>query len=148
MSGHPAFRTKSQYDVWPELPDMLYQFLHDLVEIDPMQLPIGIVEYHTAVDAQDLAGSRELFAANGGQFVIVFCLSAMGGGLARSQTDHVDFRAAIVVKPQAAAESSRFVVGMCGYAEDTGHAGILSYEPRAASYEPRATRREQAKAFG
>src|SRR4029077_1311850 len=50
----------------------------------------------------------------------------MRAGLPGGQADHIDFGAALVIKPQAPAKSSRFVIRMRGNAKYAWHPKIVS----------------------
>src|SRR5579864_2785205 len=126
VSGHPTFRSKRKHDVRPKLPYVLDEVSHDFVEINPMQLPVRIIENHAAINAQNLARRRKLLSANGRQFVIGFRQPTMRAGLSGGQADHIDFGAALVIKPQTPAKSSRFVIRMRGNAKYAWHPKIVS----------------------
>jgi len=61
----------------------------------------------------------------------------MAGRLAGRETYDIGFRAAVVAGAQGATETGSFIVGMRGDAENTRHAGILSYGRRATGWDPR-----------
>src|SRR5579864_4701166 len=126
VSGHPTFRSKRKHDVRPKLPYVLDEVSHDFVEINPMQLPVRIIENHAAINAQNFARRRKLLSANSRQFVIAFRQPTMRAGLPGGQADHIDFGAALVIKPQAPAKSSRFVIRMRGNAKYAWHPKIVS----------------------
>src|SRR5438477_2058033 len=126
VSGHPTFRSKRKHDVRPKLPYVLDKVSHDFVEINPMQLPVRIIKHHTAINAQNFARRRKLLSANGREFVIGFRQPTMRAGLSGRQADHIDFGAALVIKPQAPAKSSRFVIRMRGNAKYAWHPKIVS----------------------
>jgi hypothetical protein len=58
--------------------------------------------------------------------VIGFRQPAMRGGLSGRQADHIDFGAAFVIKPQAPAKCSRFVIRMRSNAKYAWHPKIVS----------------------
>ena len=143
VSGHPTFRSKRKHDVRAKLPYVLDEVSDDFVEINPVQLPVRIIEHHTAINAQNFARCRKLLSANGRQFVIGFRQPAMRAGLSGRQADHIDFGAALVIKPQTPAKSSRFVIRMRSNAKYAWHPKIVS-EVRvgadASSAQPSETR--------
>jgi len=100
------------------------------VQFHAMQLPVGIIQHDATVDLENFTGSREFFAPNDCQLVIIPGIATVGGCLAGGQADHSDFSAAIVVKAQASAKRGRFVIRMCRDTQNA-HGGILRYQLRA-----------------
>jgi hypothetical protein len=126
VSRHPTVWSKREHDVWPKFAYVLDKLTDNLVKINPMQLPVRIIEHGPAVNAQNVARRGKLLPADGRQFVIGFRQPTMRAGLSGCQADNIDFGAALVIKPQAPAKSSRFVIGMRSNAEYAWHPEIVS----------------------
>src|SRR5438309_11963912 len=86
MSGNRPFWSKRDQDPRPEFSNVPGQFANCLVEINAMQLTIGVVENNGSIHFQDFAGGGEFLAADGCEFQIGFRATAMGSSLSGSKT--------------------------------------------------------------
>jgi hypothetical protein len=71
-----------------KLPDVTRDLANHVVQIEPMQLAIGVIENDCTRNFQDIARGGELLATQGGQFLIVFRHAAVTAGLSRRQAQH------------------------------------------------------------
>jgi len=126
MAGDAAFHAEREQNLRAKFPDTLSEIIDDAVEFLTMELAVGIIENDGFGDAQDFARGEEFLAAKFGELAIRLDGSAIGGGLARRETDDRGLRTAIAVKAKTSAEVAGFIVGMRGYDHQAKHAEIVA----------------------
>jgi len=121
VPGHPAFRPEREHDLWPEAAHLESEVADHTVQLLPIQLAVGIVEYYPAGDLEDPTGGGKLLSPHDRQLVIVFGSSTVGGCLPRRKTNYRSLDAPIMVECQRTAESSSFIIRMCRDAHHAPH---------------------------
>lgn len=126
MAGDAAFRAECEQHLRAKCSDTLGEIIANAVEFLAMQLAVGIIENDRFGDAQDFARGEEFLAAKFGNLAIGFGGSAIGGRLARRETNDGRLRAAVAVESKTSAEVAGFIVGVRGYDHQAKHSEIVA----------------------
>ena len=94
---------------------------NNLVQVDAVELAVGIVEHLAVRDAEDFAGLGKLGTPQLGQFLVCSCRSAIARSRTGGQADHRGLDTTLSIEQQRAAKGTGLVVRMSGNTEQFAH---------------------------
>jgi len=133
VSGDAALGTVGEHHLGANLTHAAGEFRHHAVEINAVQVGVGVVQHLGARDLQYLAGCGELLAAQRGQFLVSAGAPTVGSRLSGSEADDVGFDPALAIEQQGAAKVAGFIIGVSGDAEQSVHASSINQQPVVGS---------------
>ena len=144
-----ARRVEGQQDLRTKFPHPQRKIGNHALQVQPVQLAVGIVEDDAARNFEYLAGGGKFLAPHDAELLIVTRSAAMRGCLPGRQAEDAGFHAALAVKTQRAAKAAGFVIRMRGHHHHAQHGGIVHFRdalPSAVHYAPGLESRVSASA--
>lgn len=117
MTGNRSLRAHSQYYLRLYFAHASSEVPHRQVQIQSIELAVGVLEYLRAADVEYLAGGSQFCTAKLGKFFVGSGASPVCCRLPRSKADQECFNPARPIQRQSSTKSADLIVGMSRNAE-------------------------------